>query len=174
MPASPAVLPNVPPVSETQSADIARCKVSAEAIDPCALLDAVRSTAAGAVTLFVGTVREFTRHGDDMRQTQRLAYDAYVPMAEATMRSILVRAVAEHSLLRVAAAHRTGTLELGEIAVVVAVSSRHRDAAFEGGREILEQIKSTVPIWKQEQWADGSAAWQHPAGGTPAGLAERS
>ena len=141
---------------------VTRCAIVTVAIDVCELLRSVQATRAGAATVFVGSVREFTNENGVSLQTERLTYDAYIPMAERTMQTILDDAVARYALVHAAAVHRIGELDLGDVAVAVAVSSPHRDAAFDAGREILERIKSTVPIWKQEHWSDGRSQWQHP------------
>ena len=159
------------PRHETTSDAIAVCRLQASPLDAAELLNAVRSAQAGAAVLFVGSVRELTEVDGDDRTTVRLRYDAYPSMAEAEMRQLLTQAAERWDLVRVAAVHRTGELGLGELAVVVAVSSRHRAASFEAGQWLLDAIKTSVPIWKQEQWADGQTEWQHPeaalAGGVP-------
>ena len=143
------------------------CEITPGEIDASALLEAVRSPLAGAAVLFVGSVREFTATDSGERQTVRLHYDAYTEMATRQMRHVLQASADRHGLTHAAAAHRVGTLELSDLAVVVAVSSPHRDASFAAGSEILEQIKTTVPIWKREHWSDGATEWQHPEQGRP-------
>ena len=152
---------NVSPAIETDQPVPAppHSRVVTEPIDAAALLESVRSPAAGAAVLFVGSVREFTEEAGGVHQTQALTYEAYVPMAERQMQSILKDAISRHGLTAAAAEHRIGTLELGELAVVVAVSSPHREAAFNAGREVLEQIKSAVPIWKKDHAASGDSHW---------------
>ncbi len=127
-------------------------------IDFAALTEQVRSNAAGAVVLFLGTVREFT-HG---RQTLRLDYEAYSQMAESKMAELLEQARARWPIVKAAIVHRLGTMELGDISVAVAVSTPHRDQAFEAGRWLIDTLKEVVPIWKQENWDDGTKEWIHP------------
>ncbi len=125
--------------------------------------EAVRSHNAGAVVLFLGTVREFT--GD--AQTSSLEYDAYPTMAIQAMEQLRAEATERWSLQDVAIVHRTGHLDLGEIAVAVAVSSAHRREAFEAGQWLIDTLKQRVPIWKKELYADGKTEWVHPTQKSP-------
>ena len=118
----------------------------------------VSSTAAGAVVLFLGTVREFTAG----RRTIALDYEAYPTMAVRVMQQIADEAVARWPVTHVAILHRTGRLEPGEVSVATAVSSPHRAAAFEAGRYLIEELKQRVPIWKQENWENGETEWVAP------------
>ena len=129
-----------------------------EPIDYGQLTEQVRHDNAGAVVLFLGTVREMT--GD--RQTSSLDYEAYPQMAEARMREIEASAREQWSVQDVAAVHRLGHMGLGEISVAVAVSAAHRKEAFAAGRFVIDAIKDEVPIWKKENWADGTTDWVHP------------
>jgi molybdopterin synthase catalytic subunit len=127
-------------------------------IDSAALLDRVTTPAAGAVVLFLGTVREFTAG----RQTTALDYECYPEMAEKKLAELEAEARRRWTLVDVAIVHRLGRLELAEASVAVAVGSPHRDAAFEAGRWLIDTLKQVVPIWKQENWADGTTEWVHP------------
>jgi molybdopterin synthase catalytic subunit len=127
-------------------------------IDYEALTERVRSNRAGAVCLFLGTVRELT--GD--RRTEFLVYEAYPRMAEAKLAELEAEARRRWPLVEVGIIHRTGRLELGEIAVAVAVSAPHRREAFEACAWLMDTLKEVVPIWKQERWADGTEEWVHP------------
>lgn len=133
-------------------------KLTNKPIDYAAMTEQVRHDNAGAVVLFLGTVREMT--GD--RQTSSLDYEAYPQMAEARMRDIENTARAKWDLQDVAAVHRLGHMGLGEISVAVAVSAAHRKEAFAAGRFVIDTIKEEVPIWKKENWADGTTEWVHP------------
>ena len=126
-------------------------------IDFTALTESVRSHQAGAVVLFLGTVREMTAG----RQTIALDYDAYPQMAEAKMAELEAEARQRWPVIEVGIVHRTGRLELGEISVAVAVSTPHRQQAFEAGRFLIDELKLRVPIWKKENWSDGSTEWVH-------------
>ncbi len=128
------------------------------AIDPAVLIERVRSHQAGAVVLFLGTVREMT----DGKQTASLDYEAYPEMALRQLGTLLDEAQARWPIIRAAVIHRLGHLDLGDIAVGVAASCPHRAAAFEAGQWIMDRIKEVVPIWKKENWADGNTEWVHP------------
>lgn len=138
--------------------------LTAAPIDSAELIARVSSPAAGAVVLFLGTVRELTAG----RQTLRLHYDCYPEMAERKLAELEAEAIGRWSLVGTAVVHRLGRLELGEASVAVAVSSAHRDAAFEAGRWLIDTLKEVVPVWKQEHWADGSTEWVHPGLPEPA------
>ncbi|MFV0441935.1 MAG: molybdenum cofactor biosynthesis protein MoaE [Planctomycetaceae bacterium] len=127
-------------------------------IDCSRVLTSVQTTDAGAVVLFLGTVREFT-HG---KQTTQLQYDAYRPMASAKLQELANEAATRWPLHKVAIFHRLGALALGDVSVAVAVSTAHRPDAFEAGRYLIDRLKEVVPIWKQEHWSDGSSEWVHP------------
>lgn len=139
-------------------------EITADPIDYAALTEQVRHHNAGAVVLFLGTVREMT--GD--RRTASLDYEAYPEMAESKLREIEQQAREKWSVQEVAAVHRTGHMDLGEISVAVAVSAAHRDEAFTAGRFIIDELKLQVPIWKKENWADGTTEWVHPGMEDPA------
>ena len=127
------------------------------AIDFTTVTESVRSNSAGAVVLFMGTVREFT--GDV--QTSSLHYDVYPQMATQSMQQLEQEARERWGLVDVAMVHRTGHLDLGEIAVAVAVSAGHRKEAFEAGRWLIDTLKEQVPIWKKEHYAGGETEWIH-------------
>ena len=129
-------------------------------IDYHALTESVRSTQSGAVVLFLGTVRELT----DGRRTLALDYEGYPQMAEAKLAELEAAARSKWPIDRVSIVHRLGRLELGDISVAVAVSCPHRKAAFEAGQFLIDELKVSVPIWKQENWSDGTTEWVHPSG----------
>lgn len=133
-------------------------ELTRDKIDPAALVARVSSPQAGAVVLFLGTVREMTAG----RQTVALDYECYPQMAERVLRELEAEARRRWPLVDVAIVHRLGRLELGEASVAVAVSTPHRQEAFEAGQWLIDTLKSSVPIWKQENWADGTRQWVHP------------
>lgn len=137
-------------------------ELTTQPIDYNRLTESVRDHAAGAVTLFLGTVREFTRG----IQTSWLEYEAYPDMARSSMAELEEEAIQKFTVTRIAISHRTGTMALGEISVAIAVSAPHRDQAFEAGRWLIDTLKQRVPIWKKEHFVDGHEEWQHP-GVTP-------
>lgn len=129
-----------------------------EPIDSAALTEAVRSNSAGAVVLFLGTVREMTNG----RQTVALDYEAFPQMAETQLAELLAEARRQWPIVNAGIVHRLGRLNLGDISVAVAVSTPHRQQAFEAGKFLIDRLKEVVPIWKKENWADGSTEWVHP------------
>lgn len=133
-------------------------QIITDPIDPNLVVASVESTQAGAVILFLGTVREFT-HG---RQTLFLEYEAYSEMARVKMQELARQARARWPVIHITLVHRIGRLDLGDASVAVAVSSPHRADAFEAGRYLIDTLKEVVPIWKKEHWADGTTEWVHP------------
>jgi molybdopterin synthase catalytic subunit len=136
-------------------------ELTREPIDTSALLQYVTTPQAGAVVLFLGTVREMT----GQRRTLALDYECYPEMARAKMSQLADEACRRWPIVRCALVHRLGHLELGEASVAVAVSTPHRRDAFEAGRWLIDTLKVEVPIWKQENWADGTQQWVHPGCG---------
>lgn len=128
------------------------------AIDYAALTEQARSHQAGAVILFLGTVREMTKD----RQTVALDYDAYPEMAQAKMQEIVDEAREKWPIEGVAVVHRLGHLELGDISIAIAVACPHRHQAFDAGRFLIDELKLRVPVWKKENWSDGTTEWVHP------------
>lgn len=127
-------------------------------IDTSALLAHVQSPLAGAVVLFMGTTREITGE----RETASLDYECYPEMAEQKLAELEQQAHAKWELISTAIVHRVGHVAIGEASVVVAVSSAHRVAAFEAGKWLIDTLKESVPIWKKENWKDGTCEWVHP------------
>lgn len=116
---------------------------------------AVADPAAGGIALFAGVVRD----NDSDKGVNALAYSAH-PSAEEQLREVAEMIVVKHpDVIGLAAVHRTGDLEIGDLAVVVAVSTGHRAEAFEACRALIDELKASVPIWKHQLFADGSAEW---------------
>jgi molybdopterin synthase catalytic subunit len=109
---------------------------------------------AGAVNVFIGTVRSKT----GQRKVIRLEYEAYEPMAVLEIKKIIELAKYKWKLQGWAVSHRVGTLNIGDVAVVVAVSTAHRKESFEACQFIIDSLKQTVPIWKKEVF-DGGEEW---------------
>ncbi len=118
------------------------------------VLAAVTEAAVGGVTLFVGTVRDH----DDARPVTALDYSAH-PTALDRLRDVLDAVAARHPGVVLAAVHRVGRLEIGDAAVVVAAAAAHRGEAFDASRELIDDLKATVPIWKHQLFADGTEEW---------------
>ncbi|MGG0737414.1 molybdenum cofactor biosynthesis protein MoaE [Niallia taxi] len=114
-------------------------------------IDLVTSRNAGAITTFIGTVREITGN----KKTVWLSYEAYEPMAIKKLEEIGLEIQEKWQEAKVAIFHRVGELEITDIAVVIAVSTPHRNDAYEANRYAIERIKEIVPIWKKEHWEDG-------------------
>jgi molybdopterin synthase catalytic subunit len=136
----------IPPVSGGAITSLhARVTEGPLALDP--LLELVRDPRAGAVVTFLGVTRE----------VPELDYEAYAPMAERKIAEIVAAAIERHGLCAAAAEHRVGGVALSEPSVAVAVSAPHREEAFAGAREIIDQIKAQAPIWKKEEgeWVRG-------------------
>lgn len=127
-------------------------------IDLPALLAAVQAPAAGAVVMFLGTVRERT----DGRETHMLEYEAYAPMAQRLLEELEAEARRRWPLVRCAVVHRLGQLAVGQTSVAIAAAAAHREPAFEAARWLIDQIKQRVPIWKKEHRPDGTSQWVHP------------
>jgi len=138
-------------------------ELTTEPIDIAAMMAKVESAAAGAVVLFLGTARAVTAG----RRTVSLDYECYREMAEKKLAELEAEARRRWPLVGCAIVHRLGRVELGEASVAVAVSTPHRQAAFEAGIWLIDTLKENVPIWKKENWADGTTEWVHP-GLTPA------
>ena len=128
-----------------------------EPLDVRTVAHQVVSPERGGVVTFIGAVRN--HHAG--RAVLRLEYSSYGPMADAEFARIISEAEARWPA-RVAAEHRVGTLEVGDVAVIVVAAAPHRDAAFDACRYVIEEIKRRVPIWKREHYADGTAGWVDP------------
>ena len=128
--------------------------ITDQPIDADALRDAVAGPDNGAVVVFHGAVRNQTAD----RSVQHLEYEAFEPMALAEMEKIAVDMVKQHGISNLACTHRIGRLEIGEDAMVVAVSSPHRAASLAALAEFIVRLKQDVPIWKKEHF-EGGAIW---------------
>jgi molybdopterin synthase catalytic subunit len=117
-------------------------------------LRAVSDPEAGGVALFTGVVRNHDRG----QGVTRLTYSAH-PSAADELRRVAEKIAAGHDVRGLAAVHRLGTLEIGDLAVVVAVSSPHRAEAFTACRALIDELKASVPIWKHQELASGSSEW---------------
>lgn len=130
-------------------------QITSNIINPASIRDLVLDPAAGGFCSFEGWVRDHHQG----RAVLRLEYEAYQALAEKEGTRIIAETEEKFDILHAACVHRVGLLEIGEMAVYVCVSSAHRDAAFEACRWIIDEIKSRVPIWKKEFFADGEDGW---------------
>lgn len=126
--------------------------------DPATLRARLLDDRVGGYASFEGWVRDH----NDGRAVHGLRYEAYVPLAETEGEKILGEALGRFEILDALCVHRIGDLAIGELAVWVGVSAAHRDAAFAACRFVIDEVKSRVPIWKHERYAEGDAGWLHP------------
>ena len=136
----------IPPVSGGAVGTL-HVGIMSESLSLDRLIELVTDPRAGAVVTFLGVTRE----------VPALEYEAYAEMAEPHIADIVRGAIERHGLCAAAAEHRVGTVPLSEASVAIAVSAPHRDAAFAGAREIIDELKARVPIWKKEEgkWVRG-------------------
>jgi molybdopterin synthase catalytic subunit/molybdopterin converting factor small subunit len=139
----------IPPVSGGAATEptAVHVRITDQPLALDALAELVRDPRAGAVVTFTGVTRAVSH----------LDYEAYVPMAERQLQEIVEAAIERHGLCAAAAEHRIGTVPLSEPSVAVAASAPHRGQAFDGAREIIDEIKARASIWKREQ-----GTWIHP------------
>lgn len=122
-----------------------------EPLDIASIIASVNSDQAGAVDVFIGTVRNKTQD----RKVVRLEYEAYDSMAIREMEKVAAQVKEQWPVAKIAIHHRKGILHIGDVAVVIAVSTPHRHEAFEACRYAIDTLKETVPIWKKEIFEDG-------------------
>lgn len=132
-----------------------RIAVTDRPLDPASALSEVSRPQAGAVALFVGTVRD---HSPGKSGVTHLEYEAFGERVEEAISRIVAEATQRWPILAAVVEHRVGTVELGGAAVVVAVSTPHRTDAFEAARHLIDELKSRAPLWKKEHWP-GGAEW---------------
>jgi molybdopterin synthase catalytic subunit len=128
--------------------------IRAEALSVDEVYEAVRGPRVGGIALFVGTVREFD-HG---KGVQGLDYSSH-PSVDAELQAVAEEVVKSFDVLALAAVHRVGHLEIGDIAVIVAVACEHRGQAFDAAHQLVDELKKRVPIWKHQLFSDGSEEW---------------
>ena len=132
--------------------------ISETPLDLTALRALCHDNRAGGFCSFEGWVR----NEHQGRAVKGLDYQAYVELATIEGQRILAETAVQFPVIRVVAAHRVGSLAIGELAVYVGVSAGHRDAAFAACRHIIDAIKVDVPIWKREHYLEGASGWLHP------------
>lgn len=130
-------------------------RFSSEPLDIKKLSDAMESEAAGAVVTFEGRVR----NSNEGKAVLKLIYEAYEALAQKEGLRVMAEAREKFAVIDIQCMHRTGELQIGEAAVWVGVLAAHRGPAFEACRFIIDEIKSRVPIWKKEFYADGEINW---------------
>lgn len=120
-------------------------------LDPNACLAFVSHAGSGGQVVFTGSVRDQTKN----KKVLRLEFEAYESMALSEMRKIAEAALIKFNVQRVSIHHRVGVLNIGELAVVIAVSGAHRNESFQACQYAIDTLKETVPIWKKEVFEDG-------------------
>lgn len=140
------------PVGNPARVTLAEVRDATLSIDEC--VSAVMLPEVGGIALFVGVVRD----NDHGRPVTDLAYEAH-PRAEVELARVAADVAARAGAHAVAVTHRTGHLHVGDVAVVVAVGAAHRGEAFAACRRLIDDIKSQVPIWKHQIFADGAVEW---------------
>ncbi len=139
-----------------------RAAVVAHPIDFSAMVSEVAHEGNGATSIFLGTVRR----DNDGKDVAGIEYSAYEEMATSEMRAILEEARERFGVDHAAIEHRVGSLEVGEISIAVAAATPHRDASLNAVSFIVEATKARAPIWKLEQYLDGTREWVN-AGSSP-------
>ena len=119
---------------------------------------AAADPAAGAVAVFIGAVRDH----DDGRGVTALSYSAH-PSAQTELERVCEKIAASYSIVSLAVVHRIGDLEIGDLAVVAAVGAEHRDVAFAACHALIDELKATVPIWKNQFFTGGDSEWVNSA-----------
>jgi molybdopterin synthase catalytic subunit len=146
-------------------------RVEERPLDVTAAIAAASGPESGGVGVFIGSVRtDSAAPGNEDKPVVRLDYEAHPTLASERLAAIARDAAARWGLQRVVALHRTGTCELGEPTVVVACGAVHRAEALDACRWMIDTIKTTVPIWKREVYADGSAWLGSEGAADPAGM----
>ena len=135
-------------------------KILSDVISLQSISAMVKNNGIGARSVFEGTVRNV----NDGYEVKKLEYECYESLAIKEGDQILNEAIEKFDLIDAFCIHRVGTLEIGETAVIVAVTSGHRDQSFKGCRYIIDEVKVRVPIWKKEHYADGETEWLKGAG----------
>ncbi len=130
-------------------------KITSEPIAAQPVIDNVRKNAYGAVVTFVGTVR----NNFEGKRVLYLEYEAYPEMAEKKLREISAEIQERWGISDIDIVHRVGRIDVGDIAIVIAVGSPHREEAFQACQYAIDRIKEIAPIWKKEFYEDGSSAW---------------
>lgn len=122
----------------------------------------VADDGAGAIVTFIGTTRDTFEHEGELRNVEKLEYECFTPMALAKMRELCAAIRGTWDVAKIAMAHRTGTVGVGESSVIIAVSSAHRREALEACHWAIDELKATVPIWKKE-FFEGGEVWKENA-----------
>jgi molybdopterin synthase catalytic subunit len=131
--------------------------LSAQPLDPQAAAAFVSDSRAGGIAVFLGTTRAESNEGG--RPLVALDYEAYPDMVRPQLKTLASRARQQWPIVKLALLHRVGRVALAEPSVIIAVSTPHRQDAFDACRWLIDTLKSEAAIWKKEIWADGSGSW---------------
>lgn len=142
-----------PVLPKVRLADLRETPLSVDEV-----LAALDDASSGGVTLFVGRVRDHDRTAEGAKGVVGLDYTAH-PSALDKLREVCERVAAAYDVKALAAVHRTGVLQIGDAAVVVATASAHRGTSFDASRALIDTLKDEVPIWKHQRFADGTEEW---------------
>ena len=126
-------------------------KITSDKLNLQDCYDFVHDVSCGGIDIFVGTVRNVTQK----KEVTRLDFSAYGPMAIKEMKKIALEVLQKFDIYKIAIHHAIGNLNIGDIPVIIAVSSAHREASFEACKYTIDTLKETVPIWKKEYFEDG-------------------
>lgn len=151
---------SVAPVDHDAASRVVQAGITESAIDITALLARVQHAGIGAVSLFLGTVRDL----NDGRPVTGMEYEAYRPMAASELRAIAEGACANTPGLVIGVEHRIGALAIGDVSVAIACAHAHRAPAMDAARWVIDTLKQRVPIWKREHYTDGERSWIDPTG----------
>ena len=123
-------------------------------LDLAEVMAVMEDASSGGVTVFVGRVRDH----DGGHEVAGLEYSAH-PSALGALRDVCAQVASTYDVTALAAVHRTGTLAIGDIAVICATATGHRGESFEATRALIDTLKAEVPIWKHQSFADGTEEW---------------
>ncbi|ORY09247.1 molybdenum cofactor synthesis protein-like protein 2 large subunit [Clohesyomyces aquaticus] len=149
----PSTIPTDPTTHQTASTYIS---LTPHPLSASQLTTFVRSPSAGATVLFIGTTRDTFA----TLPVSSLSYTSYIPLAMSTLRSICSSLLSKHEIEKIAIVHRLGEVGIGEESIVIAVSAKHRQAAWRAGEEALEEAKRRAEIWKLEKFVGGEGVWR--------------
>lgn len=134
-------------------------ELSPTPLDPLKLSQGFTAPGAGAFTCFEGRVRD----NNEKKSVVALDYETYEPLCRAEMENIFKETQNRFAVIDIKAAHRTGELKVGELAVWVGVLAAHRDEAFTACRYVIDELKKRLPIWKKEYYTDTTSQWSYCA-----------
>lgn len=129
--------------------------ITDEPISADTVVQRVAAAQHGAAVVFLGTVRDH----NEGRPVQGIYYDAYREMAQQVLHEIVTEAAARVAGAHVAAVHRLGELQVGDVSIAIAVATPHRAEAFDACRHVIEEVKRRLTVWKQERFTSGDSAW---------------